>query len=334
LMAPQKASFAAPAAATPAVAASGARPPVPAGVKEAFLSWRGAAKPGERLVYRPFLLGIAKAHFVDTKAQVDAWADAALLASIADGDVWDGAEDLSAPPDLTAEPDAKGAFDVLPAAASQTRSYAAWSKDLAECLYRTKTLDLRRCAALQLVARAGESEGDFKVRVGQAAREARDAAIASLRKRYAAKLDAFTAREQRAAERVTREQAQVTQQTVQTAISVGATLLGAFLGRKAISSATLGRASTAARGIGRTLKEREDVGGANESLESVRAQRAEVEAELQSEIEQLTAANDPDRAAIETASVRPRKSDIAVEGVSLAWVPYWVGDGGSSRPAR
>jgi hypothetical protein len=66
----------------------------------------------------------------------------------------------------------------------------------------------------------------------------------------------------------------------------------------------------------------------------VRARRAEIEAALQADIQQLTAANDPDRLAIETTSVRPRKSDVNVESVSLVWVPYWVVDGGGARPAR
>ena len=334
LMAPQKTAAAEPAAATRVVAAAGARPAVPAGVKEAFLPWRGAAQPGERLVYRPFLLGTGKVHFVDAKAAIDAWSDAALLAPLTDGGVWDAADDIGEKPELESGPDAKGAFDTLPAEASQPKRFAAWEKDLVECLYRTKTLDLRRCVPLGLVAEAGESEGDFKVRVGQAAREARDAAVARLRTKYAAKLEAVAAREQRAAERVERERAQVSQQTIQTAISVGATVLGALFGRKALSTATLGRASTAARGVSRTLKEREDVGGATESLEAVRAARAAIEAELQAETERLTVANAPEQIAIETTSVRPRKSDISVDGVSLAWVPHWVGEGGSARPAR
>jgi hypothetical protein len=46
----------------------------------------------------------------------------------------------------------------------------------------------------------------------------------------------------------TRETGQAKQQYVQTAISVGATLLGALLGRKTVSTSALGRATTAARG--------------------------------------------------------------------------------------
>ena len=329
LMAPHKP---APAVATRVDAASGARPPVPAGVKEVFIPWRGSPRAGERLVYRPSLLGTAKLHFIDAKSQVDTWSDVSLLAPITDGqDAWDGAEDLEAKPELEAEPDAKGSFDTLPGSASQARSYAAWSKGLADELYRTKALDLFSCPSLKLLAKPGESEGDFKVRVQQAVRERRDAAVGELRAKYAAKQEALRNQEQRAADRVAREQAQASQQTVQAAISVGATVLGALFGRKAISVGSIGRATTAARGVSRTLKEREDVGGAEQSVEAVRQKIVDLEGELQSEIQAIANAGDD---VIQSASVKPRKSDIAVDGVFLAWVPYWVGDGGSARPAR
>ena len=55
-----------------------------------------------------------------------------------------------------------------------------------------------------------------------------------------------------------RESEQVSQQRLQTAISMGATLVGALFGRKSMS-ASIGRATTTARGVGRTMREREDV---------------------------------------------------------------------------
>jgi hypothetical protein len=315
--------------------AASARPPVPAGVKESFIPWRGSAQAGERLVYRPALLGTAKLHFVDAKSGIDTWVDRALLLPIEGEDAaWDQAEPQDGKPELDTSPDPKGSFDTLPAAASQPKSYPAWSKALGEALYRTATLDLFSCPSLKLTAKPGESEGDFKVRVQHAAREKRDAAIEALRAKYVAKLDALTTQEQRAADRVSREATQAQAQTVQSAISVGATLLGAFFGRKTISVGTIGRATTAARGISRTLRDREDVGTATESLQSVQQKKADLAAELQSEIQELTTANDDGSAAVETASVKPKKSDIAVDGVALCWTPYWVGDGGSARPAR
>jgi hypothetical protein len=334
LMAPQKSAASALSVSAPAVSASDARPAVPSGVKETFLPWRGAAQSGERLVYRPRLLGLAKVHFVDAKAQVDAWIDATLVAPVVDAGTWDAAEDLGATPELENGPDGRAAFDALPSAATQPKNYAAWAKELSECLYRTRTLDLYSCASLKLVAKPGEPEGDFKARVQHVAREKRDAAVAALRTKYAAKVDTLRNQETRAVLRVAREQSQASQQTMQTAISVGATLLGALFGRKAVSVGSIGRATTAARGVGRTMKERQDVDGAEQSVEAVREKIAELESELQSDIADMTSATELTNVPIESASLKPRKSDIVVSGVSLAWVPYWLGDGGSARPAR
>ncbi len=52
---------------------------------------------------------------------------------------------------------------------------------------------------------------------------------------------------------------------MQTAISFGATLLGAFTGRKLLSSGTLGRATTTMRDVGRSVDESGDVKRAEET---------------------------------------------------------------------
>ena len=90
-----------------------------------------------------------------------------------------------------------------------------------------------------------------------------------------------------------RESEQATQSQLQTAISVGATLFGALLGRKAVTTSTLGRATTAARGAGRVLKERQDVGRAQENLEALRQQLADLEAQFERDAETEASATDP-----------------------------------------
>jgi hypothetical protein len=324
-----------PAAAPAAPPRESARPPVPSEVKEAFLRPSTAAQPGDTLGYRAALLGRSKVHYVAAREKVDVWRDRALLASLdEDQAFWEQAEVLETAPEIATEPAPGATFDPLPPAASRAKSYADWGRGLAEALYRTATLELRSAPSLGLVAKPGETEGDFTVRVRDALRERRDAAIDALRKKYAQKLDAASGSEHRAEDRVAREQSQASQQTMQTAISVGATLLGALFGRKTFSASNVGRATTAARGMSRTLRERGDIGAAQGSLDEARAKHAELETELRKEIDAVSEASAPERVAITSASIKPRKSDIVVEGVVLCWVPYWAGPGGASRPAR
>ena len=86
---------------------------------------------------------------------------------------------------------------------------------------------------------------------------------------------------------VAKEEQQASQQKLQTAVSFGATLLGAVLGRKAVSMSTLGRATTAARGVSRSMKEAGDIAQAQERQREAEAELKEIEAELEREVQEL-----------------------------------------------
>ena len=100
------------------------------------------------------------------------------------------------------------------------------------------------------VAPAGD-EGEFRAHLALALREKRDAEIDRLRKKYAPRLTTLEDQIRRADERIERERSQLSQQKMQTAISVGTSILGALLGRKKISATNAGRIGTAARSAGR-----------------------------------------------------------------------------------
>jgi len=326
LGAPVEAAGASPTGAAPAATPAGdaLRPLVPSGVREGFLRPVRPQPTGARLLYRPAIAAVARLHHVDARAGVDAWRALALVAPFAgDGSSNDwAAADISPGEVLELEegPRPGAAWEDLPPAAAQAKSWSAWERSLRGWLYREAPLVLLRCRELGLLSRPGEAAADFHGRVDLARRERRDAALDRLREKHAAALARIADREQRALARIERESAQAHSAAIQTAISIGATLLGAVLGRKKLSVGTLGRATTAARGIGRTAKEREDVGGAEAALEAVRGEREELEAALRAEIEAL----DPGDAPVESFEVSPRKADIAIETFALAWVPWWV----------
>jgi hypothetical protein len=107
---------------------------------------------------------------------------------------------------------------------------------------------------------------------------------------------------------------------MQTAVSFGATVLGALLGRKAVSASTLGRATTAARGVGRTMKESADVKRATEGRAAVQQQLEELDAKIAAETEAFAAAYAAEPA-FERVTLAPRRGRIAVEFVALGWMP-------------
>ena len=187
-------------------------------------------------------------------------------------------------------------ISALPPAGLDAKRYAAWTKDFEQWVLRAERLMLYAAPAVKLTSQAGESERDFRLRVQLAQREARDAAVQKLRDRYAPKVARLTQRLQSAGDAVTREQQQASQQTTQTMVSVGATVLGALFGRKAVSLSTLGRATTAARGVGRSVKETEDVGRAQQRQQEAERELKALEAELAEEIAALSASSAERRA--------------------------------------
>jgi hypothetical protein len=74
---------------------------------------------------------------------------------------------------------------------------------------------------------------------------------------------------------------------VQTAISVGTSVLGALFGKRASGLGHVTRAGTAARGATRAMKETADVGTAEEKLTAAEAAAAELEAELEAKTAEI-----------------------------------------------
>jgi hypothetical protein len=259
-----------------------------------------------------------------------------VVAPVGDGVVavdWNQATVVDLPhEDLDQTPQDGAQFADLPSPASKAKSYDGWKKDFSGWLYRTQKIELLQSAALGQTSNADESERDFRVRLQQFGREARDAAAEKLRQKYAPKIAALNERKRRAEQAVDREAEQAKSQKMQTAISFGTTLLSSFLGRKSLSLTTLGRATTAARGVGRSMKESQDVGRAQESVEAINQMAASLDAEFKAETDALEKSFDAQTEPLETVTLKPTKTNITVKVFSLAWAPYWHDAQGQATP--
>jgi hypothetical protein len=260
-----------------AASAGAIRPSLSPEIPQFFIPSRG----GGPIIYRPFLFGAARVRLTDAKAGLDETRDTAHLVPVTDAAVpvnWADSRESSVPAsDLEKAPADGAEFGGLPPAAGKPKNYAAWSKDYSSWLYGGFSLDLLKSPASGLLSRPGETEGEFRVRLSEGSREKRDEAVERLRQKYAPRIASLQERLRRAESTVDNEQTQARQQQLQTAISFGATLLGAFMGRKAASISSIGRATTAARGVGRAMKEQQDVGRARDTVEAVRRSRSRVQ---------------------------------------------------------
>jgi hypothetical protein len=322
-------------ASAPAAAAlSASRPAVGAGIPEYFLSPTKGMGP---VLYKPMVAGFAKLHFVDSKLSLDEWQTSGWLAPFDDGAAgasWeDSREDAQLKSRLAATPAEAAEFGELPGPALRAASYAVWAKSLQAHLYETARARLQWSDAFKAASKAGESEGDFRARLTLVAREKRDEGVAALRKRWQTKLQQLADQIRRGEERREREKSQLSQQKMQTAVSIGSSILGALLGRKAISATNVGRVGTAARSATRIGRESQDVARAEESLEVLRQRLADTQREVEAEVALLETTLDPATLSLRAVEVPARKSDIAVGEVALVWTPWRKGADGFPAPA-
>jgi hypothetical protein len=274
--------------------------------------------------YVPVVLGAARVAFGDSKLKIDATRDVLYAAPVRDGAVpmdWSRSVRLDVrPDDLQRLSSASGvAFAPLPAPAAQPKNYANWFKAFGRHVGQAERLQVFQHPTLKIASRPDETERDFRIRLQEEGRVGRDSAVERIRRKYAAKQAALAERLRRAEAAVGREQEQVTQQRTQTAVSFGATVIGAIFGRKAISTGTLGRATTAVRGVGRSMKEAADVKRASENVEAVRAQIKELEDQVAAEAAGIGAGFDAS-ASLDPVTLAPKRGAVETRFVALGWM--------------
>jgi hypothetical protein len=304
-------------------AAAGDPPIVPPGIQQFFIP-RSTPDDPRRPVYSPVVLGAARVTFGDPKLGIDVSRDVIYETEIGSGAVtvdWATATPLDLPvADLGRAPDAGASYEPLPPAAMPAKNYSVWEKAFTRWLVQNEKIQLPRHRETGLTSKPEETERDFRIRLQDASRTARDEAVEAVRRKYAAKQATLAERLRRAEAGVARESEQASQQKLQTAVSLGATLMGALLGRKAVSAGTLGRATTAARGVGRSMKETSDVKRASETADAVRAQLRELDEQAREETRTLAARFDRP-VELERVTLLPKRGQVLVHFVALGWDP-------------
>jgi hypothetical protein len=315
---------------------TGARPLLPPEIKQYFLPSRAAGPDESSLVYVAMLLACGKADLNDSKLGISETREFSWLAAITDEAVpvdWDHSQEIPVThSDLETDP-VEGTFDAAPAAAAKAKNYDAWKKTFVDAVLRWQKATIYQSPSTGEASKPEESEGDFRVRLRHAAREERDRQVEKLRQKYAPKIATLQERIRKAAQAVQTQEEQATQSKFSSVLSVGSTVLGAIMGRKVLSSTNIGKATTAARGLGKISKESSDVARAKETEEALKQQLADLEAQVQTETDELVATTDPSTEPLKTFEVKPKKSAVTVVLLTMVWAPYWRTTDGAATPA-
>jgi hypothetical protein len=305
------------------------RPVLPAGIPERFATARDRAGDDCRLEYRPAVTGSGKVHFVQAAGGIDHWLDVSLLQPAEDSaadDFWAGATTLAEPLTLASQPEAGAGFADLPARFAREKSYQQFRRDLAEHLYRTCVLELWQNETLDLTSKVGESQSEFRRRVEPAVAARRASELSQIEKQFAAKLSRLEDR-------------------IRTAESRAATQKWQFWTRATGFLWVLAEGAMRIKGIGRRGRPRSATGAmrtmatergqqvsAQDNLEKLIAEKEELERERDDQLLALESSFDAQRIGLARIAIKPRKSDIEVDSVTLVWLPWSVETQGRAEP--
>ncbi len=309
-----------PVAATKSTPAGGARPVLPPEIPQYFMP-SAASNPS----YHPRLYAAASIRFSDKRLEDDYLREVSYLVPI-DDDAnpvnWEKAYSVdTSPDDLEASPAEAGTFADLPPAAAVIKNYARWQKDFSNWIFGAEQLTLFLSTTSGAVSEPGESEAKFRIRIGQTLRESRDAGVEAIRAKYASKCQTLQDRLLRAQQAEAREKEQSQGQWLGTAVTIGSSVFGALFGggRRSTTEKAVAAAGKAIGSLSRARKESGDVGRAEDTVEAVNEQIKELEAEVQSQIDQIPATGQGE--VLDTLDLKAKKTGITLKLVALSWSP-------------
>lgn len=322
--------------------ASNSRPVLPPEIREFFVPPFARA---EGMIYRPAFMASAEVRYSSARHGVEETRALQVVTALEDGVLpfsLDRAVTVDLPVELLESEPLDGAgFATLPAEGAQPKSYDRWGKELVRWIQGEHPVTLLESKSRKAFSRPGESERDFRMRLADLGREARDEEVERLRKKYESRFRTLEDRLRRAEQAVEKRESQSKQAMLNTGITALGAVLGAAVGGSrgrrsggllgALLGAGTSRATTAMRSAGRAARTRQDVAHAEETVEAVTAQLQELEQELQDEIRALEESVDV-REPLEEVVIRPPLNAIQIRVTSLVWLPFGRDGGGQEVP--
>lgn len=280
----------------------------------------------QQLVFQPALVGLASVAFADRKLGLDETQELALMLPL-DPDArsvdWRNAQPVEiSERELETQPPRDALFaGGIPASVSAARGLTKMATDLTDHLYRNQAFTLLYNPTLKVYANPDETERDFRARCQLVAREKRDALVDDIRKKYDVKLQRLADRKAKQEEDLVDSKAQLTGRVgeeILSGLDSVAGLFGLFGRRKSVSS--LSKVATKRR---ITAKAQADIDKTKAEIARLEEDLATLQSDMEAEMSEATDEWTQAAEQIEEVKVTPRKSDIDVHLVTLAWMPSW-----------
>ncbi|MBA2367734.1 MAG: ATP-binding protein [Candidatus Protochlamydia sp.] len=291
------------------------KPMVPPGIAEVYIDLGPSVG---KVHYTPGILAQGKIHFVDTKLKIDLWKEIAYFAFPNERGkkiFWEEGKEISIA-SLQNAPLDDSDFSLVPEGLLQEKNYNNFKKDFLAFLYQSQTLPIYKEVELGLTSNEGESEEDFKTRMKGAKKEKIEKIVDQLKEKYGDKIALMNAKVQAAQNKVQKKQSKALWQKFETFLSFLSALLGALIGR-GVTKGTISQTGTSIRRAGK-LMDNQDSAQVEENYQQAVKQLEELKIEMQQEINKV--ALNEESLNLEILTLAPRKNDLIVHDIALAWI--------------
>lgn len=283
-------------------------------------------KTAKNIVYKAAIFAATSMRFTDVKAKLDYVSSRSFILPVTDtlpaityADVRPVNLNFD---ELDATAVEHALFDFPPSNLQSESKKKMWRKEFSAWLTSSQKIYLLKSAASNQFSQPLETEKEFRLRLREYARAARDVSVQKLKTKYAPKLDALQTKIRAAQATVSNAQDAVNQYDQQAAMTFGGTVLGAIMRGKPFSASSVGRTQTAAKEYAKARSKEKSVQHAQENLAHFQAEYQTLDADFRMELNELSAKFDP---AVETFEIQPftsKSSQVSILVFETIWVPY------------
>ncbi len=287
------------------------------------------------LVYEPGLVGCGQVSFIDRRKKISGERRIGLYfetGSLGVNVDWKQAGPFAlAASELKSQGRSNALYGSLPRGWESVATHRGFISAFKNHLYRDHVLEVPSIAALKLFGNPDEKEATFLGRARLAAREQRDLEVDKLSKKIEVKLERLEKKLGREERELEEDQAEHKSRMGQEVLSAGESLLGMFgiLGRK-----RRGGLSSAARRRRMTSRAKENIRESEHEIASLERELIELRDRLADDVADISDKWEAVLADVEIFEVTPRRSDVQVDVVGLAWAPVWIIPGPGGRLER
>lgn len=269
------------------------------------------------LVYTPGVIGKAIIHFQDKNMGLREDQERNLILSSSEFMNWEKSQEVKIS-GLLSGPEQKGKFSEIPSSLNDPKDFNELKKSFTDFLFYNSNFKLYHSAPLKIYSKPNESKAEFILKLNQMARESRDEEVDKIEQKYAKEFEKLKLKMSKSQDTLTKKQAAASSLKQEALLSAGESVVGMFMGRRSTSSA-----SKAMNKYQKSKTVSVDIDKAQKDIVSINQEMESLENELKAQIEIIKQRREKEINEVKEVIIQPKKSDIEIKMVSLAWIPQW-----------